>query len=111
MRLSAEQLARNQVLFREVNERVHEIGELWRDGRMEFLCECSQMDCAETITLAEKEYERVRSSSNLFIVVPGHELPEIEQVTERHDGYVLVEKINGAEFAVRTDPRTRDPRP
>jgi hypothetical protein len=53
------------------------------------------------------EYERVRSRSNQFVIVPGHEIPEIEQVTSASDGYFLVRKLYGAEYAEQTDPRSR----
>jgi hypothetical protein len=64
MSVSLERLARNQVLFREVNERLREIvGDSATPS--EFLCECSKTDCTETITLDADEYEGVRSSPNL----------------------------------------------
>lgn len=45
MSLSLERLARNQVLFREVNERLAEIGEFWGDSLTGFLCECTRIEC------------------------------------------------------------------
>ncbi len=50
------------------------------------------MDCAERIELSRSEYERIRSRQTFFVVVPGHELPEIERVVERADRYAIVEK-------------------
>jgi hypothetical protein len=67
MSVSLERLARNQVLFPEVNERLREmIGD--SEAPTEFLCECSNADCSETIALDLDEYEGVRSSPNLFAV-------------------------------------------
>lgn len=106
MSVSLERLARNQVLFREVNERLREVtGE--SDAPTEYLCECSNQDCTETIALELEEYEGVRSSSNLFVVTRGHEILAIERVVGETDGYKLVEKINGADYAVEMDPRLR----
>jgi hypothetical protein len=59
MSVSLERLARNQVLFPEVNERLREmIGD--SEAPTEFLCECSNADCSETIAL---EPGRVRRSA------------------------------------------------
>ena len=106
MSVSLERLARNQVLFREVNERLREmIGD--SGTPTEFLCECSNPDCTETIALDLDEYEAVRSSPNLFAVTRGHEIATIERVVGESDTFKLVEKIIGADYAVQTDPRTR----
>jgi hypothetical protein len=107
MSISLERLARNQVLFREVNERLREmIGD--SGAPTKFLCECSNPDCAETITLDLEEYEAVRSSPNLFAVVPGHEIATIERVVRETETFKLVEKTIGARYAVETDPRSRN---
>src|SRR5215211_1412861 len=56
MAVSLERLAHNQVLFREVNERLREKLD-GSDGATEFLCECSRTDCIETVVLTIAEYE------------------------------------------------------
>jgi hypothetical protein len=106
MSVNAARLARNQVLFREVNERVRAVldGSL---GATEFICECSDPDCTETIALDVADYERIRANPNRFLVTSGHELLEIERVVSSTDGYCLVEKVVGAEYVVWTDPRAR----
>jgi hypothetical protein len=107
MSASLDRLARNQVLFREVNERVSELAEAGRIDPIPFLCECSEMECDEMIELGRAEYEGIRSSPNLFVVATGHEISEIERVTEASDRFTLVEMTNGAQLAVDTDPRRR----
>jgi hypothetical protein len=106
MSVSLERLAHNQVLFREVNERLREMLDE-SVAVAEFLCECSQADCTETLPLEPSEYERVRSQPNQFVITPGHEIPEIEEVVWESDSYILLRKIEGAEYAERTDPRSR----
>jgi hypothetical protein len=105
--LSLERLARNQVLFREVNERLAELAEGSGKSPADFCCECSRMDCDEMIELDRDEYEGIRSSSNLFVVAPGHETPEVERIIDENDRFTLVEKTNGAQLAVDMDPRRR----
>jgi hypothetical protein len=98
-------LVRNQVLFREVNERVREA--VAHRGYTEFLCECSNEDCTETLGLDISEYERLRSNPNLFLVANGHEMLEVDRVVDQGEGYLLVEKIVGVEKVIATDPRSR----
>lgn len=107
MSLSLERLARNQILFREVNERLAEIAPP-SYGLTEYICECSRGDCTETIPLDDEQYEGVRGFPNLFVVAAGHEVLEVDHVVGRTGLYTLVEKKpNGAKLAVETDPRAR----
>jgi hypothetical protein len=76
-------------------------------GTTEFMCECSNPECTDAVQLTLLEYERVRSRSNQFVVVHGHEISEIEQVTSASDGFFLVRKLYGAQYAEQTDPRSR----
>jgi hypothetical protein len=99
-------LVRSQILFREVNERLREtVGSF--EGPLEFLCECSAEDCVATVSLDLSDYERVRAHPNLFLVVTGHEVLEVDRVVDQGDGYVLVEKIVAADEVIRADPRRR----
>jgi hypothetical protein len=74
MAVLPERLVRNQVLLREVNERIAEASASWDGGAGEWLCECSHDECVETLALSALEYERIRSSPNVFVIVPGHEV-------------------------------------
>jgi hypothetical protein len=102
-------LAQNELLFRGVNERIgtaaaHQGGD---EHVYEFLCECSNIDCTLRLELTLAQYERARSDPRQFLVAPGHDLPEIEEVVERGDGYQLVRKAGEAgELARETDPRS-----
>ena len=102
-----ERLARNESLFREVNERIndltaHQVGE--RASR--FVCECSRTDCSEFIDLPVAAHGAVRANANRFALVRGHEIRDIESPVGEHGDVLIVEKIgDGAEVAVRLDPR------
>lgn len=94
-----ERAAKNQSLFRAVNETIDELSASTSPTR--FICEC-----AETVSLSREEYERIRSDSNRFFVVTGHELPEVDEVTGSVDGYLVVAKLGvGGDLAERLDPR------
>jgi hypothetical protein len=103
----AERLARNEALFREVNERIAEVSSSWGTDRAAAVCECANEGCAETIELAASEYEAVRAHGERFVLRAGHEDPEIERVVERGERFIVVEKMgDGARVARDLDPRS-----
>jgi hypothetical protein len=61
------------------------------------------------VELTPRAYERVRANPRRFVMIAGHEMPEVERVVDRSQGYFVVEKRNEAGvLAEETDPR-RDP--
>jgi hypothetical protein len=102
-----ERTAKNESLFREVNERIGEAAQrtvaIATDA--DFVCECASLACTERITIGLDEYEWVRSEPNRFMLVAGHEQADIEQTVTRRNGYVVVEKVGEAgEEAEDRDP-------
>lgn len=99
-----ERAARNEALFREVNEQVRGLAERGATTAG-FVCECSDGDCSEHVEVPLGVYELVRANPRRFLLVPGHE-GEFEDVVEREAAYVVVEKRGAAgEIAERLDPR------
>jgi hypothetical protein len=71
-----------------------------------YFCECADPECREKVPLRESDYERVRSDSDHFFVVPGHEVIDLETVIESHDGWAVIEKDPEVQAIVEaTDPR------
>jgi hypothetical protein len=107
--LSDERLAKNESLFRAVNERLDQIGEAvpW-SKTTDYLCECSDTTCFANIELTNDEYERARSRPTVFILVPSHEKPEIERVVEENERFLLVEKTVAVEETIAQDPRSNE---
>lgn len=66
-----QRIARNEALFREVNERVKEVSAEAPLDRIEFLCECGDEECTESVSLDRTEYEQLRSDPLLFAVNRG----------------------------------------
>ena len=102
--------ARNEALFREVNERIAQLGasaQAWSpDGLVEFMCECGvEGGCGERIRISLDVYETVRAQDDRFVVRPGHETPELERAVDWTDEYVIVDKVAAAEPIVADDPR------
>jgi hypothetical protein len=100
----------NEALFREVNERVDSLARGFGidDDRLELLCECGDPSCVDRIAMPAGEYAQLRADSRTFAVVPGHDIPDVERVVERHDGYdvVMKEAADAVRIAEETDPRT-----
>lgn len=90
--------ARNEALFREVNENIARLEE--RHGgsatHTAFICECSSDLCTEHVPVDDETYRRVREHPRRFIVLPSHVDESLETVVERQPGYVVVEKTGVA---------------
>jgi hypothetical protein len=94
----AARIGRNENLFREVNQRIEELGERFgvhETGSFRIVCECGYASCAEPIDLPLVEYRAVRESPVRFFAVRGHEMPEVERVVIERDDYVVLEKLPG----------------
>ena len=95
----------NEATFRRVNEGL----ETAQDprGRLTFLCECGRLGCNQLIQLTRGEYEAVRANSRRFAIIDGHEIAEVEDVVDRAEGFIVVEKRGQpeAEVVEHTDPR------
>lgn len=101
-------LAANERFFRDVNEQIGGIARSQGTDRhfYEFLCECSNTDCDLMLPLRISEYELARQDATVFIVTPGHDLPDIETVVEHTSRYDLVRKHDeAAELAELDNPR------
>jgi hypothetical protein len=105
--------AKNQSLFRDINERIEDLNEGF--GLVlpvgEWICECANDACTVRIEMTADEYEAVRTEGARFFVAPGdeHVWPDVEEITARHERYWIVEKIGQAgRLAKQADPRAAD---
>jgi hypothetical protein len=100
-----QRVAMNEATFRKVNEGM----EAGQDdsGLLSFVCECGRLKCTRLLQLTRDEYEDIRESPRRFAIVDGHEILEAEEIVERHDRYLVVEKSGDpeAEIVEHTDPR------
>jgi hypothetical protein len=101
-------IASNEALFREINEERQELSSGGVSGeRFDLLCECGAGGCSAPISVRFNDYELVRSHSAWFIVKPGHEIEDVEDVVQWHEAFNVVEKRAGraAELVREADPR------
>ena len=93
MTLWEERAARNEALFREVNEEIRELDSRFGGGGMGvFVCECADERCVQRLSVPAAAYLAVRANPRRFIVTQGHENLDLETVVERGDGYLVVDK-------------------
>jgi hypothetical protein len=109
----AKRFASNEALFREGNDRMSRWEERRRAAeKQSYLCECADRTCRAKVELTIAEYEHVREDPHRFVVVPGHEIADIEDVVEWHEGWSVIEKVPEPEISEileRSDPRSTGP--
>jgi hypothetical protein len=103
--------AANEAVFRNVNERIQALQQSFAIAEREplqMICECDRLDCMERVTVGVDAYELIRSQPDQFIITPGHEDTQVEEVISVTSGYAIVRKKAGdaRDVAVETDPRS-----
>jgi hypothetical protein len=93
--LSAERIARNDSIFRKANEGIRAAARDELEQPLPFICECADPACRDIVLMRLAEYRAIRANPRLFLKVPGHEAAAQGwgRVVERHDNYVVVEKV------------------
>lgn len=104
-------IAANESLYRDVNEKLEDLNRTFTavagDDSMIVVCECGDASCAQQIQISVDDYESVRADSTLFVVVPGHEIPDVETIVRQEDHFSVVckDKEPDETIAKETDPR------
>src|SRR5512133_745039 len=86
--------ARNQSLFRAVNQRLEELNDAFESVSDTFTiaCECADATCVEMVEIKPDEYEAIRAEPRQFVVRPDHVDRDVEVVVREAEDYVVVEK-------------------
>jgi hypothetical protein len=99
----------NEAVFRAVNEEIESLSERFSltGEALDLICECGDAACAERVRIGHGAYVELRADARTFAVVPGHDIPDVEEVVARHGAYEVVRKRSGEAAAVAeaTDPR------
>jgi hypothetical protein len=105
----AERAARNEQVFRGVNERIEAGAERQGpDTPMRFHCECDRESCFDTLELPAAVYRQIVEQRYHFVIAPGHQDARVERVVEEHDSYSVAEKIGEARAVLeREHPQQR----
>jgi hypothetical protein len=104
-------LGAHEAVFRTVNEEIESLNRgivQVSDLTMHVVCECGDLSCAQQLVVPVSEYERVRAKSTLFLVHPGHDQGEVEELLAQTEHYAVVRKrdADARRLAEETDPRS-----
>jgi hypothetical protein len=97
--LRGERLIKNQLLIRDLNERIENIATQLGQApgapdQLSVFCECARRSCLEQIQVSHSEYEALRLDPHAFVVAPGHQIPSIEKAIKHSDEHLIVVKIH-----------------
>ena len=86
--------ARNQAMFRAVNDKIRELNETFAvfTGTFTIACECADAHCVGTISIKPADYETIRANPRRFAILPGHLDTDIESVVDEAECYQVAEK-------------------
>jgi hypothetical protein len=94
-RTNSRRVRENGETFAKANEQIRASAELYEFTEpVPFLCECTKVSCTETIRLPLTKYREARARGEAFILLAGHDDPQVERIVGEGDGYVLVEKFS-----------------
>jgi hypothetical protein len=85
---------RNQLRFRQANERLHDAVEdhVPESQPVPFLCECADEDCVGTVEVRLREWEAVAAKPNHYLMEAGHERTHGEEVVGSVGEYDVAKK-------------------
>jgi hypothetical protein len=90
-RTNAAQIREIRETFVRANEQIRASAEKYNfEHQVPFLCECSEVTCTGSVRLSLTTYREARTSIDRFLLLPGHDDPQVERIVARGDGYVLV---------------------
>ena len=109
MPLSERRQIENEMIFRRLNEKVGDDLDhvdvahikqdnpelLWDDDvLLNFRCECSDENCDKRIPIKLSLYKKIHENRDTFIIMPQHQVEEIEEVILSEKNYSVVRKNN-----------------
>jgi hypothetical protein len=84
-----QRIRQTEGFFRAVNQ---EIAAASVDASTEFVCECGNPVCTARIAVGARELHALHAEPDLFVVIDGHQIPDVETVVNQLDGYLIVRK-------------------
>jgi hypothetical protein len=85
----AKRIEQTERLFRAIND---ELARQDGNGQVDYVCECGNPLCAERISLTVDVLGRLHAEKDLYVVLAGHEIPDVESIVAQENGYVFVRK-------------------
>ena len=76
-------------LFRYANEKILALRLPWSD-EYELVCECMSPSCFEVLRIEPEAWEAVSSAPLEFVVLPGHDDPEMDELVRTTPAYSVI---------------------
>jgi hypothetical protein len=86
---SRETVCDQRELLRYANRKMLELRLPWVD-KYELVCECASPACFEVLRIEPEAYEAVCSEPLEFVVLPGHDDPDSDEVVRTTSRYVVI---------------------
>ena len=80
-----------RLAFRRGNDLIARAARAAPDERVGFICECVDESCLRTVPLRPDEFARLTAGGDRFVVLPGHEDLDSENLVEEGPGCSIVE--------------------
>ena len=99
-----ERIAQNEASTRGLNESLEQQRDSPHredDDVAGFLCECYVANCSAVVHVPIAKYKAVRQDDRSFLIRPGHDEPEVEDVVELGDHYAIVRKHTDVSHVVQ----------
>lgn len=94
--------AKNESLFRDVNERILELEQGFGVAeQIGFVCECSRLGCTTAVQATVDEYRRAHDEPTHFLIAHGHIDPDYERIVLQTERFTVVEKLGLAGLTSR----------
>jgi ANTAR domain-containing protein len=84
-----ELLVQTEEVYRRVNDA---IARQPSANEASFLCECSNPYCSDRIDVTADDIELLHSVPGYYVVAPGHDIPDVEDVVRETEQYMIVQK-------------------
>jgi len=88
-------IVQNEQAFRDYNNRQFQhasVDETDDQEPIQFVCECGDKDCDQSLVITAADFTTVHSAPNRFIVKPGHVYSDVERIVTENETFAVVEK-------------------
>lgn len=84
-----QRILETEEFFRQINDTIARNGK--RDGKA-YMCECANPYCNVTMDVTGDDIETLHSVAGYYLILPGHEIPDVERVVHENAAYTIVQK-------------------
>jgi ANTAR domain len=84
-----QRIVQTEEFYRQINDLIARNGR--RDGQV-YMCECANPYCNVTMDVTDEDITTLHSMPGYYLILPGHEIPDIEHVVHTTKAYSIVAK-------------------